>query len=145
MFRGRSRSFGLASFGAFFALAIVACSSESGSTKTGTSRANLAWDDSCTSMSGWVRYRELNCQTCVAGSKLGCECAKDKPWNGQCQPEAEARRAEADCSDQLILCLDGCEMDCACKAQCLASHDACRAKDEALESCIAQVCDSYCR
>lgn len=127
-------------------LVAVGCSSESSSDQKpiGTSRANLSWDDSCTQMGTWSKFAELDCQTCISGAKLGCECAKAQPWNGVCQPEAEARRAEADCTTEVIQCLTTCK-ECECRQKCIAGHEACKAKDTPVASCVTQTCDTYCK
>lgn len=148
--RARARTFARASVIAAASVALIAlvgtgCSSEGADQKPlGTSRANLAWDDSCTQMGAWSKFAALDCQTCISGSKLGCECAKEKPWNGVCQAEAEARRAEVDCTTEVLQCLTTCK-ECECRQKCIAGHEACKAKDTPLASCVAQTCDAYCK
>ncbi|MBK6691844.1 MAG: hypothetical protein IPG50_06520 [Myxococcales bacterium] len=126
-------------------LVLVACGADNDeASTTGTARQSLTFDESCAKMAAWKRSPELNCQTCIAGAKQGCECAREKPWNGKCEAEAKARAAETDCSSELLNCLVLCVSDCTCKAKCVAGHDACVAKEAPLQSCLADICQSTC-
>jgi len=130
--------------GAAAAVGLVACASDDDETKPSQLEQPLSFEESCDTMVSWPRKAELNCQTCISGAKLGCECAREEPWNAKCEALAKARSAEPDCTSQVLDCLALCS-DCACKQSCLAGHDACRAKETPLQSCLARTCGTLCR
>ena len=99
---------------------------------------------SCTQRAGWARLATVECSNCNARASLNCNCTH-VGYEGLCETEDKAKAAEPDCSPDLSFCVGACGSDCVCQDNCYVNHAKCRAVTTDLNSCLARVCDSYCK
>lgn len=101
----------------------------------------------CELRTGWTRTKTQDCIDCRSIAKTPkCDCpAFQQDFAGKCADQGRAYGDERDC-DFVGDCVGKCaENDCACVDACYASRAACKPKADALDGCITDVCDAYCR
>ncbi len=99
---------------------------------------------SCTQRAGWTHLATTPCSNCNARASLKCDCSHEG-YEGLCETEDRAKAAEMDCSPDLSACVGKCASDCDCQDNCYVNHAKCTAVTTELNSCLARVCDSYCK
>lgn len=139
-------------FSALFFTGLVVfagCASSSSGTSTnggivGSNGVNDV-NKACVIRTGWTQSNSSACARCTGLSTSGrCPCAS-ADYEGACAPQETAIANEPGCVDAHS-CETNCKQgDCACADACYAGKDACRAKAAALDGCLAEVCDSYCK
>ena len=99
----------------------------------------------CAIRARWTRGTVQECSNCLGISVVPfCDCSTE-PYAGKCSEQKTAKIAEPACGG-VGECVFGCAAsDCACVDACYANKEACRVRASALDGCLAEVCDSYCR
>jgi hypothetical protein len=73
-----------------------------------------------------------------------CPCASED-YVGKCWSLQKDKKAEPTCAG-VDECIFHCAAnDCGCIDACYAEKDACRTKASAVDGCVAEICDRYCR
>ncbi len=101
----------------------------------------------CEIRATWTKRKTQECIDCTSIAKTPkCDCpAFQQDFAAKCEVQGRAYGDERNC-DFVGDCVGKCnETDCACIDACYAGRDACRPKAAALDGCIADVCDRYCR
>lgn len=101
----------------------------------------------CEIRATWTRRGITSCDDCIAVSQAPtCGCpAFQQPYIARCVDQSHARVAEPSC-DGTLDCVGKCNPnDCDCVDRCYAGKDLCREVASALDGCVADVCDAYCR
>jgi hypothetical protein len=96
---------------------------------------------------GWARASEQECTDCLSTSRgPSCGCpAFPQEFVGKCADQGAAFGNERNC-DLVGECIGKCaKTDCGCIDACYNDRPACRPKAAALDGCVADVCDKYCR
>ncbi len=99
----------------------------------------------CVIRTGWTQSNSAACSRCTGLSTSGrCPCS-DKDYEGACAAQEQGIANEPGCVNAHS-CETSCKLgDCACADACYAGKDACRPKAAALDGCLAEICDSYCK
>ncbi|MBX3219918.1 MAG: hypothetical protein KF795_05315 [Labilithrix sp.] len=100
----------------------------------------------CAIRAQWTKRSTMDCSDClgVAVTPL-CDCTAPKPYAGKCHDQQNAKYQEPTCSG-VGECVFKCSAeDCGCVEACYAGKDECRVRGAAVDGCIAEVCDTYCR
>src|SRR5262245_32657215 len=125
------------------AVTIVACSdgSDSPAPIVGVNDVGKA----CTIRASWTKLTTQTCSNCIGGASVPkCACSHDE-FSGKCSEQKTATYHEPTCSGTGE-CVEHCNQgDCACVEACYANRDVCRTRASALDGCLAEVCNSYCR
>lgn len=121
-----------------------ACSSDDKGYATGDNGVNDV-RAACQMRSAW-KSSLPDCASCETMTQLQrCECSAFEAFGAACYDQAEARRKEPTCTEDVDTCLKACvKTDCACIDGCYANKDACRRASAARDGCVAEVCDKYC-
>lgn len=123
--------------------AIFACSSEVEDASTnGVNDVAQA----CAIRTQWTKQTSLACADCLGVASVAkCDCTSSKEYAGRCFAQQDAKNDEPTCAgvgECAFKCAAG---DCGCVEACYANKDTCRVRASALEGCLAETCDSYCR
>ncbi len=131
------------------AMCVGGCSSTSSAAPTnggivGTDGVNDV-SKACVIRTGWMASSTTACSRCTGLSTSSrCPCAS-YDFEGACATQESAVAKEPGCVNAHS-CEASCKQgDCACADACYAGKDACRPKAAALDGCLAEVCDSYCK
>jgi len=100
----------------------------------------------CESRAKWTKRLRSKCTKCVSLAKAppGCEAAETE-YSARC---AKAQRAKLDAKscEPVFQCAAKCKpTECDCVASCFEGHGDCDRVAAAVDSCVADVCGSYCR
>jgi len=130
----------------FGALVVAGCSSSS-TTNPGIIGSDGVNDvnKACVIRNGWTQSNSSACARCIGLSTSGrCPCAS-MDYEGACHAQETAIANEDGCVNAHS-CETSCKQgDCACVDACYTGKDACRPKAAALDGCLAEVCDQYCK
>lgn len=127
------------------AVTTFACSSDEDDRPTTTNGVNDV-GKACAIRAQWTRVSSLDCTDClgIAVTPI-CDCTASKPYAGRCAEQQTAKYQERACAG-VGECAFSCPTnDCACVEACYANNEACRVRAAALDGCLAEVCDTYCR
>ena len=99
----------------------------------------------CRIRASWKSASATACNTCIGlATSPRCACT-DADYAGKCSEQQSAKTKEPSC-EGTDTCVNTCDRsDCACVDRCYASKPACRTPAAAVDGCVAEVCDSFCR
>jgi hypothetical protein len=100
----------------------------------------------CAIRAQWTRASSPDCDDCMALAPIPkCACSSAKDYAGKCSDQQQIKTNEPTCTG-VGECVFKCAAnDCACVDACYAAKDACRVRASALDGCLAEACDNYCR
>lgn len=129
---------------------VVACASSSSSSPPPADNGVNDVAKACAIRDGWTQRQSntcVECQSFAPIAKCNCPSFSNATYMGKCQAQGDAKAHEPDCNDtNLENCLHACkDEDCACIDGCYAGHDKCRAVAQAVDGCVAEVCDATCK
>lgn len=91
-----------------------------------------------------LRTKCTKCMSLASTPKCGCP-TDDKEYSGLCARERSAQVAAKECVP-VWSCTYKCKpTDCACFAQCYEGQAACHEIASAIDGCLVEVCDPFCR
>jgi hypothetical protein len=141
------RRFGAAIAAALALMAVATCKSKDepgGAGVGGTAGRDVR--EACARRVGWKNRLLKQCTQCMSlASAPACGCDRDKKeFSGMCAAEQKAKIDAADCSEAYA-CTFKCLTDCACVAKCYEGKDKCYQLASAVDGCIAEVCEPFCK
>lgn len=127
-------------------IATFACSGEDEDASPQTTNGVNDVVQACAIRGQWTRTNSLDCNDCIGVASVAkCDCTASKEYAGRCFDQQHAKNQEPACAG-VGECVFKCAAnDCSCVEACYANNDACRVRGAALDGCLAEVCDSYCR
>ena len=101
----------------------------------------------CDIRTSWTRGKTVTCLECLSTAPLAtCNCIISAPYVGKCAQQLALRKASANCDDALERCVNGCGQNgCGCLENCYSSRGECKVRADALDGCVADICDAVCR
>lgn len=128
--------------------AVAACTSSSPSGNPTPPPADNGVDDvakACAIRAQWKNASGGVCTQCMGlAITPHCDC-ENEDYASRCNAQQQARNAEPTC-EGVASCIGNCtSTDCACIDACYAGKPACRTAASAVDGCVAEVCDPYCR
>lgn len=133
----------LLAFAPFVFVVAAACGSDPEAAPVGVNDVRKA----CEIRTTWQRLDSLDCSECFGiASAQKCDCPNlQRDYAGKCASHRDAKLAEPAC-EGVDACVNACpKTDCGCVEGCYAGKDACRPIGNAMDGCLAEVCDAYCR
>ena len=127
-------------------IATIACSGDDEDATPPTTNGVNDVAKACAIRAQWTQLNSLDCNDCLGVASVAkCDCTSAKEYAGRCSTQQEAKTDEPACAG-VGECVFKCDAnDCTCVEACYAGKDACRVRASALDGCLAEVCDSYCR
>ncbi|MCW5832601.1 MAG: hypothetical protein KIS78_09350 [Labilithrix sp.] len=127
------------------AVATVACSADADADPVGSNGVNDV-SQACAIRAQWTRPNSTDCNECIGiASVAKCDCTAIKDYAGLCSTQQNAKNEEPTCAG-VGECVFKCDAsDCACVEACYSGKEVCRERASALDGCLADVCDTYCR
>ncbi len=100
----------------------------------------------CQQRASWANRLSSKCTKCVslAPAPKGCK-SFDKVYLAQCADQQRAKLDGKSC-EPVFRCSYKCKRkDCDCVARCFEGHDKCDRLAAAVDGCVAEVCEPFCR
>ena len=131
-------------FASVFLGALGACSASSETPPASSNGVNDVMQ-ACQLRVPWKNATSTACNDCVGLTVTPrCPCS-DRDYAGKCSDQQSAKNQEPTCVG-VDTCINHCvRTDCTCIEACYANKDACRTRASAVDGCVVDVCDSYCR
>ncbi len=94
----------------------------------------------------WKNNETDKCRNCISiATNPECTCSDaQRAYAAKCNDHHLKRASEPSCQE-VDKCITGCNSDCACVDSCYAGKDTCRPLANALDGCVAEVCDPECK
>ena len=101
----------------------------------------------CEIRATWARAATSACVDCTSISQAPvCGCpAFQQAYIGQCVDQARAHAIEPSCEGTADCIAKCAATDCDCIDRCYVGKPRCRELASAVDGCVADVCDAYCR
>jgi hypothetical protein len=134
-----------ASFAAALATMLVTCkSSDSSSGTRDAGKRDVR--EACARRVAWKNRLMKTCTQCMGlAAAPACGCKTDtKEYSGLCAAEQQAKIRASECTDAYACAVD-CHTDCECVSRCYEGQPKCYELASAVDGCLADVCDSFCR
>jgi hypothetical protein len=134
---------------AWIALAVAACNKSDNKSDSNASASEppKTVREACQRRAVWNNRILKKCTQCLSLSAApACGCKTDrKEYSGLCSEQQQARIDETAC-EPAYACTYKCDRnDCDCMARCYQSQERCEKLAAAVDSCVVEVCDPFCR